>query len=151
MKYAYHDGLLQKLMMEEYEAQSTYDIHPNGGAHSGLFLRLVNNYLDYLDNRKLFIFVGDDIHMVGLLKALDVYDQHHIPDYGRYIALELRGINRKLIVRVVYHKGTSSREPPVPRVIPECSATPDCPLFTFENIFNDRMQLESFSRLDCRR
>ncbi|XP_063972767.1 venom acid phosphatase Acph-1-like [Diachasmimorpha longicaudata] len=151
MKYVYPNGLLYKLVMEEYQDQSTYDIRLNGGAYIGLFVRLVNNYLDYLDNRRLFVLVGDDINIVGLLDLLDVYDQAHIPDYGSYIALELHRIKGELIVRVVHHKGTSSKEPPVPLIITECSDTPDCPLSTFESIFYDRMQLQSFSRLDCRR
>ncbi|XP_015111616.1 venom acid phosphatase Acph-1 [Diachasma alloeum] len=149
MERIYPDGILKNLTIDEYAQQSagSAKLRLNGGAHIGIFLRNVNNYLDGLDLRKLFIFVGDDIHIVGLLNILKVYDNNHIPNYGSYIVLELHNIENKLVVRAKYNNGTSVTEPPAPLVIPGCSE--DCPLQEFEVILGQHILYTHFHKLKC--
>lgn len=50
-------------------------------------------------NRKLMLYVGYDLNVVALLKALGVFDQH-VPTFSSAVFLELHLINKVYSVKV---------------------------------------------------
>ncbi|XP_063972808.1 venom acid phosphatase Acph-1-like [Diachasmimorpha longicaudata] len=146
---AYPDGVLKLFTLLEYRIQSATSnlMQYNGGAHLAIFLRNVDNYLNDLEMRRLFILVGNDINIVGLLRALDLYDGNHIPNYGSYVALELHHIDGEYVVKVMYHNGIFPPEPPQLMRMPYCNN--DCLLKKFKTTFKNRILRVNLKELHC--
>ncbi|XP_015110795.1 lysosomal acid phosphatase-like [Diachasma alloeum] len=117
-----------------------------GGTHIKQFLNNVDNYVKGNEQRRVFVYVGSDVHLTGLLAALQVYDFQHIPNYGSFVTLELHKMRNKFYVKVLYNNGTPLKKTSVQLTIPGCETT--CPLSQFQRILK-RSTFENF-REDCR-
>ncbi|XP_015110848.1 venom acid phosphatase Acph-1 [Diachasma alloeum] len=117
-----------------------------GGTHIKQFLNNVNNYVRGNEQRRVFVYVGNDVHLTGLLAALQVYDFQHIPNYGSFVTLELHKMRNKFYVKVLYNNGTPLIKTSVQLTIPGCGMT--CPLSQFQKILK-RSTFENFHK-DCR-
>ncbi|XP_063990055.1 venom acid phosphatase Acph-1-like [Diachasmimorpha longicaudata] len=150
IKDVYPDGILKLHVLYEYDIQSATDdfIRYNGGTQLAFFLRNVDNYLNDVEMSRLSILVGNDINIVGLLRALDLHSDPHVPYYGSYIALELHHIDEEFVVRVMYQNGTFPKEPPEQLWLPYC--TDECLLDEFNTVYQDRILRENMAELSCR-
>ncbi|XP_015111562.1 venom acid phosphatase Acph-1 isoform X2 [Diachasma alloeum] len=117
-----------------------------GGTHIQQFLNNVDNYVKGNRQRRVFVYVGSDVHLTGLLAALQVYDFQHIPNYGSFVTLELHRIWDEFYVKVLYNNGTPLVKASVQLTIPGCETT--CRLSQFQSILK-RSTFENF-RKDCR-
>ncbi|XP_063976103.1 venom acid phosphatase Acph-1-like [Diachasmimorpha longicaudata] len=147
IKDVYPDGLLQALVLCEYGMQSATDdiIRYNGGIQLAMFLRNVENYLNDVEMSRLSILVGNDINIMGLIRALHVHWEPHVPYYGSYVALELHHIDEEFIVKVMYQNGTFPTEPPEQLWM----SYDECPLWYFKLKLKNRIQRVNVEQLSC--
>ncbi|XP_063973375.1 venom acid phosphatase Acph-1-like [Diachasmimorpha longicaudata] len=130
------NGALKFLTLIGYKQMTETDRMKRlvGGTHIRYFLENLRNSIKEVEHRRLFISVGDEVTMMGLLTALQVYSYNHIPNYGSSIALEVHEIQNELFVRVMYNNDNSVTAAPIPLTIPGCPVA--CPLRQFQTILS---------------
>ncbi|XP_063978032.1 uncharacterized protein LOC135162957 [Diachasmimorpha longicaudata] len=121
------DGALKNLTIQKFQTESTTDRMRRllGGSLLSTFLKNIDDYKKGLTDHRLFVYVGDDYHIVGLLNALGMYDGEHIPNYGSYVELQLHELpdenkQPKLFLVIRYKSGRDESAFPLLMEIPGC-------------------------------
>ncbi|XP_063977336.1 uncharacterized protein LOC135162616 [Diachasmimorpha longicaudata] len=131
------NGILTNLTIENFQTKSATPQMRRllGGNFINKFLQNIDDYLHGAKTR-LFMYVGDDYHIAGLLSALRLYDGKHIPNYGSYIALEVHEFYGKLSIVVKYNNGRSDPSQTELLSLPGYNL-PFCPLSNFKTIVEE--------------
>ncbi|XP_063973017.1 venom acid phosphatase Acph-1-like [Diachasmimorpha longicaudata] len=117
------EGDLKRLMLLNYGLHTwTPEMRSLFGTRM-LLETIMRDHPMFHHTERIGVYVGDDMHIVGLLSALKAYDEEHIPQYGSHVILELHKIDGKSYIQIKYHKSASVTAPPVLLELPGKSSS----------------------------
>ncbi|XP_058793286.1 venom acid phosphatase Acph-1-like [Phymastichus coffea] len=118
------DAALIDYELMTYDQNMTYDLVGKLAEKIREDILAVTNTRETIERKKLYLYSGHEVNVVGALMSLQIYDRDHIPTYGSAVIIELLKENDKYYVKVLYYKGNSSKVEEM--ALPGCSIL--CPL-----------------------